>query len=157
MRILSGDFLLCNSEQREDVFNLDVEALQDEVKTLFENNTFTAKTDNYYKITAAVEYSKVFDEFEKYLHQLQKNNEQLTLVLLSHIELVDILRTLLRVIREGNWMLYFGAVREIPPWCFAYDHLNYALYLSSNYADMLALENDHPFINASFIRGGFCV
>lgn len=102
MRILSGNFLLCNSEQRENTLNLDVAALQDKVKTLFGNNTFAAKTDNYYKITAAVEYSKVYDEFEKYLHHLQKNNEQLILMLLSYIELVDILLTLLRVIKEGN-------------------------------------------------------
>lgn len=43
------------------------------------------------------------------------------------------------------------------PWCFAYDRLNYARYLSFYYAQMSRLDIDHPGVFAHFMNGGFSV
>ena len=37
---------------------------------------------------------------------------------------------LLRASREGNWDLHLTAIRMMIPWCFAYDKVNYARYLT---------------------------
>ena len=33
--------------------------------------------------------------------------------------------------REGNWMLHLASLQKMIPWCFAYDKLKYARFLSS--------------------------
>lgn len=43
------------------------------------------------------------------------------------------------------------------PWCFAYDNLNYARYLSAYVSEMSHLEEDHPNILEYFRSGGFAV
>ena len=43
------------------------------------------------------------------------------------------------------------------PWCFAYDRLNYARYLSAYYAHMINLQTDHPQIYQHISNGGFSV
>jgi hypothetical protein len=43
------------------------------------------------------------------------------------------------------------------PWCFAYDHLNYARYLPAYIADMSHLESQCPEVYQHFVSGGFSV
>lgn len=54
-------------------------------------------------------------------------------------------------------MMHLAAIRATIPWCFAYDKLNYARYLTYYYAQMSHLEVDHPGIQAHFVEGVFSV
>ena len=57
--------------------------------------------------------------------------------------MAEILLGLLRVLREGNWELHVSTVRKMIPWCFAYDKVNYARYLSSYLSEMSDLAEEH--------------
>ena len=59
------------------------------------------------------------------------------------IDLVRIILNLLRGSREGHWSLHLQAIRDMIPWCFAYDKMNYAQYLSHYYAEMTHVEIEY--------------
>ena len=69
----------------------------------------------------------------------------------------EILLALLRASREGDWMLHLAAIRQMIPWCFAYDKLNYARFLPYYYAMMSRLPIDYPDVHDHFMQGGFSV
>lgn len=76
---------------------------------------------------------------------------------MSYIQLVDVLLALIRASRDGNWHLHLHAIREMIPWCFAYDKVNYARYLPAYYAQMISLEKEHPDVYQQFMDGHFTV
>jgi len=49
------------------------------------------------------------------------------------------------------------SIRDMIPWCFAYDRLNYARYLTFYYAQMSSLDIHHPEMYEYFMSGGFSV
>ena len=76
---------------------------------------------------------------------------------MSYVDIVKIMLGLIRASREGDWMLHRVAIRAMIPWCFAYDKVNYARYLSYYYATMSQLPIEHPEVYNHFIQGGFSV
>ena len=58
--------------------------------------------------------------------------------------MVETLLGLLRASRERDWELHLSSISEIVPWCFAYDNLNYARYLSVYLREMSLLPEEHP-------------
>lgn len=94
-----------------------------------------------------MEYTKVYNEFQKHLQYLQKNKGQFTLLCLSYMEIADILLTLVQATREVDGFSTLGLSGKF---YLTYNHLNYARYLSVNYADILALETDHTSTDAFF-------
>ena len=76
---------------------------------------------------------------------------------MSYVDMVEILLGLIRASREGNWMLQLASLLKMIPWCFAYDKLNYARFLSYYYAQMSRLSSDHPEVHEYFMQGGFSV
>lgn len=71
--------------------------------------------------------------------------------------MVETLLGLLRGSREGDWELHLSSISEIVPWCFAYDNLNYARYLSAYLHEMSHLPEEHPDILEYLRSGGFSV
>ena len=71
--------------------------------------------------------------------------------------MAEIMLALVRASREGNWMLHLGAIRQMIPWCFAYDKVNYARFLTYYYATMSRLPIEHPEVHEHFMQGGFSV
>lgn len=70
--------------------------------------------------------------------------------------MVEIILSLLRSTKEGNWKLHLSSIREMIPWCFAYDHLTYARYLSAYLSEMSHLEQEHPeACTQPFVSWGF--
>ena len=76
--------------------------------------------------------------------------------------MVELLLQTIYSIRSGNWELFIECIREIIPYTFAYDNLNYARYLSAMLGDMLSLPTDmlslpteFPEIYEEFVRGNF--
>jgi hypothetical protein len=100
---------------------------------------------------------KVMELFENYLNYLRNENGPLSSFWMTYIDMVELLIGLIRSNREGNWFLYMACIQQMIPWCFALDKINYARYLSVNYADMSNLADTHPEIITHFKEGGFCV
>ena len=99
---------------------------------------------------------RTFQLFQNYLESL-RSQESLSSFWVSYIDMIEILLNLIRASREGNWMLHLAAIRNIIPWCFAYDKINYARFLTYYYATMSRLATDHPDVYAYFMQGGFSV
>ena len=104
--------------------------------------------------TPSVDFVKMFD---KYIEFLRHENGKLSKFWLSYLDMVEILLRLLRALREGNWELHVLAIRSMIPWCFAYDNVNYARYLSSYLSEMSHLGEEHPDVLAYLRSGGFSV
>jgi len=76
---------------------------------------------------------------------------------MSYVDMVEILLSLLRGSWEGDWDLHLSYISEIVPWCFAYDNLNYAMYLSAYLHEMSHLPVEHPDTLEYLRSGGFSV
>jgi hypothetical protein len=74
---------------------------------------------------------------------------------ISYLEMVDLLLNTVYSVRSGSWDLLLECIREIIPFCFAYDHHNYARYLTNFLGDMLALKDDYPEIHEQLANGNF--
>ena len=54
-------------------------------------------------------------------------------------------------------MLHLASLQKMIPWCFEYDKLNYARFLSYYYAQMSWLSSDHPEVHEYFMQDDFSV
>lgn len=102
-------------------------------------------------------FLKVTDLFHEYMSFLRKKNGSLSEFWTSYLDLVDILLAMIRASREGNWELHLSSIRSFIPWCFAYDHINYARYLSAYVSEMSHLKEEHPDVYNYLKNGGFAV
>ena len=93
--------------------------------------------------------------FDKYMEFLRCNNGKLSEFWLSYLDMVENLPSLLRASGEGNWELRVSSVKNMIPWCFAYNNLNYARYLPSYLSEMSHLEETHPECLEYLQSGGF--
>ena len=60
-------------------------------------------------------------------------------------------------LRQGNFELYIGSLKNLAAWMFALDHINYARWLPIHLRDMLLLKHKYPEVCAAFQNGGFVV
>ena len=91
------------------------------------------------------------------MEHLRKTNGPLSAFWLSYIDMVELMLHMIRASREGNWMLHLACIRQMLPWCFAYDNTNYARYMSIYYNDMTSLPKEHPQVHAFMEADGFSV
>lgn len=75
---------------------------------------------------------------------LRNSNEKLPSFWMSYLDIVEILLNLLRVSTEGNFELNLTVIKEIIPWCFAHNILNYARYLSVYVSEIHHLKEEQP-------------
>ena len=57
--------------------------------------------------------------------------------------------------RAGNWFLLLECYRDMMPYTFPYDHLNYAKYLPPMLAELTELEEKYPGVYTESIAGNF--
>ena len=74
---------------------------------------------------------------------------------LSFIHMVDLLLNTIFACRAGKWDLLLECIRQVIPYAFAYDHVNYARYLTIMLGDMLSLEEKFPEIYHQCVSGHF--
>ncbi|KAK3748766.1 hypothetical protein QZH41_000790 [Actinostola sp. cb2023] len=96
--------------------------------------------------------------YDTYLEYLRKSNGKLCSFWMSYIDIFEIMLNLVRASREGHWKLHLSAVKQMIPWCFAYDNLNYARYMSAYLSEMSHLKETHPEV-CEYLKsgGGFSV
>ena len=71
----------------------------------------------------------------------------------SYISLFELLLHFIRASRTGNWELHKTCLQQMLPWMFAYDHTNYARYMTIYLWDMLQLQMTHLDIEKSMKQG----
>ena len=97
---------------------------------------------------------QVYQLWDQYLQYLRTENGDLSAFWMSYIDIVeDVLLGLIRASREGNWLLHLHAIRQMIPWCFVYDKINYARYLPVYYAEMTNLPSEHSDVYSNFMAG----
>ena len=102
-------------------------------------------------------FLEVTELFERYMFFLRSENGKLSEFWVSYLDLVNILLAMIRASREGDWDLHLSSIRNLKPWCFAYDNINYARYLSSYLSEMSHLEEENPEVLTYLKSGGFAV
>lgn len=100
-------------------------------------------------------FQVLFERSEEYMEHLRKTNGPLSAFWLSYIDMVEPMLYMIRASREVNWMLHLACIRQMLPWCFAYDNTNYARYMSIYYSDMTSLPKEHPQVHVFLEAGGF--
>ena len=152
MRLVWKGFIPWLQENHEDskdvvnaVFN-DLNKLQDE-----------ACGDEFKKQMASPLLTQFETLFVLYMGFLRVSNGKLSEFWISYLDMTEILLGLLHASRKGNWEPHLSSIRRMLPWCFAYDNINYARYLSSYLLEMSHLEEDHPDVASYFRAGGFSV
>lgn len=98
----------------------------------------------------------ILNHFEEYIEVLRRGSG-LAAFWVTYIDVVEILLGLIRASREGDWTLHLSCIQSMIPWCFAYDRVNYARYLSYYLAQMSQLPITHPDVHAEFMAGKFSV
>ena len=53
--------------------------------------------------------------------------------------------------------MYIQSLLKVIPWLFAFDHVNYARWLSVHISDMVNLQTTHPEVYCEFLKGHFAV
>lgn len=102
------------------------------------------------------------DSFQRFMTSYEKfieagNKKQTFAFWSSFIEMVEVLLLFLRGTREANWQLHLASIREMLPWMFAYDHVNYGRYLPAYWLEMLELPTTHPVVHQQCQEGDFAV
>ena len=67
--------------------------------------------------------------------------------------MAKILLNLLTATQSGNWHLFFGIIRDILPYTFTCDNINYSRYLAVMLAEMVSLETENPDVYQQFMEG----
>ena len=74
---------------------------------------------------------------------------------LSFIDMVGLLLNIIYSCRLGRWELLLEFIREVIAYAFAYDHVNYARYLTVMLGEMFSLEEQFPEVYHQCIPGNF--
>ncbi|KAK3741541.1 hypothetical protein QZH41_002925 [Actinostola sp. cb2023] len=139
--------------QSEIAYRIELEETYDQIKELSERTS----QDSMENVLQHPSCSYILHLFNKYRDHLQDSNGKTSEFWMSYVRLVENVLGLIRASREGNWVMHMAFIREMIPWCFAYDKHNYARYLTVYYAQMTRLPEDHPDIYNHFMDGGFSV
>ena len=75
----------------------------------------------------------------------------------SFLDMALLLLRFIRASRVGDWNLHLSCILQMLPWCFSYDRLNYARYLTLYWLQMTNLGNTHPEALAFLKNGGLSV
>ena len=149
MRIAWGGFLEWLGTRENDRLNEAISVLKD-----LTSDVSQIALDN---VMTNASYIRIIHLFQQYHDFLRNDNGSLSAFWMSYLDMVEIILGLVRATREGDWLLHIASIRAMIPWCFAYDRLNYARYLTFYYAQMSRLDIDHPEVYAHFMDGGFSV
>ena len=95
-------------------------------------------------------YNKFLDAKES-----MKTGHTLQQFWMSFLEMTELLLHTIYSIRNGDWDLLLVCIRNIIPYTFAYDNINYARYLTVMLRDMLQLPYSFLGIYEEIMRGNF--
>ena len=91
----------------------------------------------------------------KISYSAESNSSSLQRFWISFIDMVNILLNTICAIRLGQWELLLECIRDMLPYVFAYDKINYARYLTCILGEMLSLKEECPEVYEEFKKGNF--
>ena len=134
--------------------HITVVSFLEQVDTLASN----LKQEGFEELLQSQVLSQVMSMWREFLNHLRHNNGELSAFWMSYVDMVEgVLLGLLRASREGDWDLHLHSIRMMIPWCFAYDKVNYARYLTPYFAQMTNLAEKNPEVQRAFKTGSFSV
>lgn len=110
--------------------------------------------DEFENIQSNEDFIKKYTEFLDFREALE-NGSPLQRFWMSFLEMSEILLNTIYSLRSGHFELLVECIRLIIPFAFAYDHVNYARYLTAMLADLLKLPDEFPNIYEEFMNGNF--
>ena len=96
----------------------------------------------------------IFKNFKKYLDIMRNANGTMSAFWMTYVDLTGLLLNFIRASREGDWDLHLSSISKLIPWCFAYNHSNYARYLPWYLLQMLNIPKTNPELYEYLINGG---
>lgn len=109
---------------------------------------------NLANVTASTVFQSLKEKFKAFV---EDQTSILSKFWLSYMDMVSLLVRFTRATREGNWCDHLSATREIMPWMFSYDHVNYSRYLPLYWCQMHELQTTCPSAYEKLSNGDFCV
>ena len=125
----------CNEQQHQ----AHVDSLMTKIATL----TADLCQTTFEQVMGSPSFHQVANLFSEFREHLRNDNGPLACFWSSYLEMVEIVLNLVRASHEGNWQMHLVAIDDMIPWCFSYDRIKYARYLSSYYAEMTHLGEEH--------------
>lgn len=95
--------------------------------------------------------------YEKFITTVLPQHGPLAQLWLSYLDLINLVLQFVRATKEGNWKLHLQCIRQMIPWLFAYDRVNYSRYLPVYLCEMLSLPTSHPSADEQMKHGEFAV
>ena len=149
MRLAWEEFLLWAEDNQE--ARTTIEAFVDKVNSMVCDVNQQEFDDLLYSPLLA----KLMTLWSDFLEHLCHNNGELSTYWMSYIDVVEsVVLGLLRASRKGKWCLHLSAIHA---WCFSYEKVNYARYLSAYFAEMTNLPEKNPCVYEAFKAGQFSV
>lgn len=100
----------------------------------------------------------LFEKYEIFTEKTLNGEHGLTpKFVLEYVQAVEHYTLLERAIRVCDFSLYTYALHKILPWFFAFNHQNYARYLTRHLDDLLNIETTHPGLKEDFENGAMSV
>ena len=133
-------------------------------KSLFDDLTEKVKElstnlcqDDFEQFVDSDVISKYMTMVIDFLDHLNDSGGNLAKFWLSFVEMAKLLLNLLSATRAGIWHLFLETIRDIFPYTFAYENINYSRYLTVMLGELSSLETDHPDVYQEFMEGNFTV
>ena len=118
------------------------------------NDLCQEEVDNFVTSNEFTAYQTRFIDF---LDNMKNNGSDLAKYWLSFVDMAKILLNLIYATRAGMWDLFLETVKDIIPYTFAYDNINYSCYLTVMLGEMMKLETENPEVYDEFKKGNFTV
>ena len=111
--------------------------------------------ETYQQFSNSKDFKSYYHLFLDYKTKMRSDGSQLTQFWITFLDMVEVLLNTVYATRAGRWVLLLESYRDIIPYTFAYDHLNYAKYLTSLLAELVNLDQSHPDVYQEFMIGNF--
>ena len=140
------------NKQLEDELNEDVADKMKEIFTGVTNNLCEEQVKDFIESAEFTTYQNAFIDF---VDNMKENGGDLAKYWLSFIEMAKILLNLIYATRAGLWDLFLESAKDVIPYTFAYDNINYSCYLTVMVGEMSQLEIEKPDVYLEFKKGNF--
>ena len=107
---------------------------------------------SFEEVRSGQSFVKKYTDFINFREALEKG-EPLQKFWMSFLEMTELLLNTIYSLRNGGFELLVECIRLIIPYAFAYDHINYARYLTSMLGDLLKLPTEFPDIYKELLHG----
>lgn len=102
-----------------------------------------------------LEFEELVNFYEQYCKD--ENDGFLKMFWNFYLEMVVILLSFIRVMREGNWEFYLECIKVVFLWFFVYDYINYVWYLLVYLVYMLEFLDMYFEVYSMLFQGDFGV